>query len=106
MEKRTRLADITELNKVDWIILVILLDRYIEKKKITVGELTKKVEIAPVNVWKHLKKLKEMDFIISPEVKKGKKKFVYFNDEVRMEENQRKLFIKFIGGILEDLYKK
>lgn len=47
------------------------------KELLTIGKLTKRLNIAPVNVWKHLKHLTEMGVVsIDDKVGKGKKKFI------------------------------
>jgi DNA-binding transcriptional regulator GbsR (MarR family) len=105
MRNKTTLLDVTELNKLDWTILIILLDNYISKRKISIGELTKQIQVAPVNVWKHLKKLQNMDLIIIPNVQRGKKKFISFNDNIKMEETQKDIFLKFTKEVLIEVYK-
>lgn len=59
------------LNDTDWGIVF-----YLGFKERSVGELTRLLKIAPVNTWKHIAKLKELDILEAPEVKKGKKKIV------------------------------
>lgn len=47
----------------------------LSKAKLTITELSKKIKIAPVNLWKHLNKLKKLGIIDLPNVSKGKKKY-------------------------------
>jgi len=46
----------------------------LSKKDYSVSELTKKLDIAPVNTWKHLNLLTEQKLINNPKVKKGERK--------------------------------
>lgn len=64
------------LNKNDYKILDLLI-----VKPLSVGDITKALKIAPVNTWKHLNKLKKINFIIMPKVKKGQKKIIEISSE-------------------------
>jgi len=63
------------VNEVDFKIVY-----WVNKEKISLGDLSKKIEIAPVNTWKHITKLKQMGVIEVPETKKGKRKYPYINN--------------------------
>lgn len=102
-EFKTTLQNITGLNETDWIIIIKLMDKYASKKIISVGELTKEVGIAPVNMWKHLNKLQELDLILVPEVKRGKKKFISFNPDLKMDKKNKEIFLKFATGVLKEI---
>lgn len=47
----------------------------IYEKQHSIGELSKALNLAPVNLWKHLKKLKKLKIINIPQTKKGVKKY-------------------------------
>lgn len=66
------------LNDTDWKIIFLL-----GQESLSVGELQKKLKIAPVNCWKHIKKLEEDRLIISPKVKRGMKKKLKLVDDER-----------------------
>jgi len=99
MKTKIYLEKITEFNKIDWMIIFIVFGYTIDNKKISIGELTRKIGIAPVNMWKHLNKLKEIGIIIVPEAKKGKKKFLTFNQDSTMDNEALKYFNKFLKSI-------
>jgi len=68
--KATSLVLNNDLNKKDFYILKIL-----SEQKISIGDLAKAVNMAPVNLWKHLNKLKELGLISIPEVPRGQRKY-------------------------------
>jgi DNA-binding transcriptional ArsR family regulator len=59
------------LNEVDWAMIY-----FLGHESQSVGDLQKKLKIAPVNVWKHLTKLNELEIVKMPDVSRGKKKIV------------------------------
>lgn len=63
--------DGVEYNKTDLKILSTL-----SKEELSVGDLTKKVGVAHINIWKRLKILDENKLIDVPDVEKGKKKII------------------------------
>ena len=65
------------INKTDNRILS-LLDK---SESLSVGEITRSLKIAPVNVWKRLKKLELENLIIVPKVKRGKVKLIKLSSE-------------------------
>lgn len=65
-------------NEIDWAIIF-----YLGKKDHSVGELTRKLNIAPVNVWKHIKKLSDAGVVVVPDVARGKKKILSLNKEAK-----------------------
>jgi len=69
------------INKNDFEILNIL-----TKEKFTISELSRAIEIAPVNLWRHLTKLKELEIIKIPDAKKGKKKYPGLVNKEKVED--------------------
>lgn len=67
-------------NEIDWAIIYAL-----GQKPRSVGEITRLLKIAPVNVWKHLLKLKEMNVIDYPDAERGKKKIIKLKDNKLFE---------------------
>jgi len=66
------------INEIDLKILGTL-----NEKEMYITELTSKINIAPVNMWKHLNSLKELELIHVPEAKKGCKKILNITSKGR-----------------------
>ena len=70
-----------DLNKTDFEILDVLL-----KNKLTMSELAKEVKIAPVNLWKHIKKLTSWGILTIPKTKRGYKKYPEISDKIKVKK--------------------
>ena len=73
----------------------------LSNKKLTITDLSKSLNIAQVNLWKHLKKLKDFGIIKNSEVKKGMKKYPEL-----MEKDKVKRFLKGYRDLIKQNHTK
>jgi len=99
--KENKIAEISIGGAVNPTDLRILANLYLAgeiKEKLTIGKLTRILDIAPVNTWKHLNKLQKLGFIRKNDnVKKGQKKYISLVDR----EHPAVKFAIYVCGLKE-----
>ena len=54
-------------------------------EKISMGNLAKRVNVAPVNLWKRVQHLEEIKLLENPKVQKGKRKYLFLPNRKKVE---------------------
>ncbi len=83
------------LNKIDYRLIWLL---HCSPKKFNISQISKKLQIANVNTWKHINKLESLDLIKNPKVRKGIKKYpeIIISDDTKSIINFLKTFGKAV----------